>query len=130
MAALSPTYLSGYQGSATLDGTSYPIQGWSADDSTDTWDAMNQETAGWKFPERAGRSLNGSFDMLIKAATALPVIQSGVAYPIELFTRTGQGFTGNAMITKKAYKLDQKGGTICTVSFESQGPMDEVEPTP
>lgn len=128
MAALTPTYISGYKGSVEVDSIAQPMASWSADDVVATWDAANATTAGFAFPERGIRSMNGSFEMPLKAADDLPIFVAGLAYPLELFTQTGQGWSFNALLSKKSTKLDQKGGVMMTVNFESQGTITEVNP--
>lgn len=121
MAATSPTYLSGYKGSLTIDASVLPVSGWQADHSVGTWDATNVTTAGASWPERTIESLKGSADVMWKVTTGAPVFVVGDIYPITLLTQTGQSYVFNGLITGISPKVEVKGGVTYNLKFESQG---------
>lgn len=119
MSAIAQIYLTGVNGSVTVDGISVPIMKWQAAHKVDKVDFTNSTSGGAQEVERGIESLNGSFDAVWKAVSGSPGFRPGNKYPVELFTKVGQSYTFTGYIEEISTEVTIKGEVKYTCKFDS-----------
>lgn len=120
MAAVSPTYLSGYLGSFEIDNVALPVHSWQGTHSVGTADTTNATSSGAREVIRTIESFDGSAVIQWKVS-GVPAYLVGSIYAVELITQASQKYSFNALIVSNAPSCDIRGNQTMTVTFQSTG---------